>query len=190
MQNDPSESLRALGRAWGWVLFFGILTLVVGVLVVADPGGSVTFIAVVIGLQFVVAGIVRLVASFTGEGEGHRIWWILLGILSIGVGVFLIRHLNITISILPVIVGIFWIIQGIMEFFAALEHKEMPQRGWTMLMGLVGLVAGIVVVSWPIESITLLAWVLGLWLVFYGALVIVSAFHVRKLATAPIRSSG
>ena len=182
MQNDPSASLKALGKAWGWVLFFGIVTLVIGLLVVADPGGSVTFIAVVIGLQFVLAGIVRLVASFTGEGEGHRVWWILLGIFSIAVGVFLIRHLNITISILPVIVGIFWIIQGIMEFFGAVEQKDMPHRGWTMFMGVVGLIAGIVVVSWPIESITLLAWVLGLWLVFYGLLVIVSAFQVKKLA--------
>lgn len=80
------------------------------------------------------------------------------------------------------IVGIFWIIQGVMEFFGALENRAMPARGWTMFMGVVGLLAGIVVISWPIESITVLAWVLGIWMVVYGLLAIFSAFEVRKVA--------
>ncbi len=182
MPDDAAETLRTLGRSWGWILFFGIATFLLGILVVADPGGTVAFVAIVIGLQFVLAGIFRLVASLTHEGEGHRIWWILLGIVSIALGAFLLRHLNFTIALLPVIVGIFWIVQGVMEFFGALENRAMPARGWTMFMGLVGLIAGIVVVAWPITSITVLAWVLGIWMVVYGLLAIISAFEVRKLA--------
>ena len=77
--NDPAEMLQTLGRSWGWVLLFGIVTLILGILVVIDPQSSVTFVAVVIGIEIVISGIFRLVASFTAEGEGHRIWWILLG---------------------------------------------------------------------------------------------------------------
>jgi len=182
MPDQTAESLRTLGRSWGWILFFGIVTFLLGLLVVADPGGTVEFVAIVIGLQFVVAGIFRLVASLTHEGEGHRIWWILLGIVSIALGAFLLRHLNFTISLLPVIVGIFWIIQGVMEFFGALENREMAARGWTMFMGVVGLIAGIVVISWPIKSITVLAWVLGIWMVVYGLMAIFGAFEVKKAA--------
>lgn len=182
MPDTTAESLKTLGRSWGWILFFGVMTFLLGLLVVADPGGTVAFIAIVIGLQFVIAGIFRLVASLTHEGEGHRLWWILLGIVSIALGVFLLRHLNFTISLLPVIVGIFWIIQGVMEFFGALENREMAARGWTMFMGILGLIAGIVVVSWPITSITVLAWVLGIWMVVYGLMVTFSAFEVRKVA--------
>lgn len=182
MPDNAAESMRTLGRSWGWILFFGIATLLLGLLVVDDPGGTVEFIAILIGLQFVVAGIFRLVVSLTHEGKDHRIWWILLGILSIAVGAFLLRHLNFTISLLPVIVGIFWIIQGVMEFFGALENREMPARGWTMFMGAVGLIAGIVVLSWPIASITALAWVLGIWMIIYGVMAIIGAFEVRKMA--------
>jgi uncharacterized membrane protein HdeD (DUF308 family) len=180
--NDPAEMLQTLGRSWGWVLLFGIVTLILGILVVIDPQSSVTFVAVVIGIEIVISGIFRLVASFTAEGEGHRIWWILLRALSIVVGVFLIRHLDVTLSILPVVVGIFWIIQGVMEFFAAVANRDMPSRGWTMFMGVVGLVAGIVVVSWPIQSIVTLAWVLGIWLVLYGLMTIFAALQVKKFA--------
>lgn len=181
-RNDPSDTLQAVGRSWGWVLAFGLLTLLLGILVVIDPSSSVIFVAVLVGIEFVISGIFRLVASFTHEAEGHRIWWVLLGIVSIVVGVFLIRHLGVTISILPVVVGIFWIIQGVMEFFAAVANRDMPSRGWTMFMGVVGLVAGIVLVSWPIQSIVTLAWVIGIFLVVYGLMTTFSAFQVRKLA--------
>jgi uncharacterized membrane protein HdeD (DUF308 family) len=182
--NDPAEMLQTLGRSWGWVLFFGAVTLILGILVVIDPQTSVVFVAVLVGIEIVISGIFRLVASFTAEGEGHRIWWVLLGVLSIVVGVFLIRHLGVTLSILPIVVGIFWIIQGVMEFFAAIANPDMPSRGWTMVMGVLGLVAGIVVVSWPIQSIVTLAWVLGIWLAVYGLMTIVAAFQVKKFAGA------
>jgi uncharacterized membrane protein HdeD (DUF308 family) len=180
-KSDPAEMLQTLGRSWGWALFFGIVTLILGILVVIDPSSSVVFVAVLIGIEIVLSGIFRLVASFTSEGEGHRIWWILLGVLSIVVGVFLIRHLGVTISILPIVVGIFWIIQGVMESFAAVADRDMPSRGWTMFVGILGFVAGIVVVSWPIQSIVTLAWVLGIWLVVYGVMTIFGAIRLRKL---------
>ena len=113
--------------------------------------------------------------------RGTGSWWILLGVLSIVVGVFLIRHLGVTLSILPIVVGIFWIIQGVIEFFAAVANRDMPSRGWTMFMGVLGFVAGIVVVSWPIQSIVTLAWVVGIWLGVYGLMTIVAAFQVKKL---------
>jgi uncharacterized membrane protein HdeD (DUF308 family) len=180
--NDPAQQLDSLGRSWGWVLAFGLATLLIGILVVMDPSSSVVFVAVVIGIEFVLSGIFHIVASFTSVGEGHRVWMILIGILSIAVGVFLIRHLNITLSILPVIVGIFWIVQGVMEFFAAVANKEMVSRGWNMLLGVVILIAGIVVVSWPIHSIVALAWLTGLSLIFFGAMISMSAFQVKKFA--------
>ena len=180
--NDPAQQLDSLGRSWGWVLAFGLVTLLIGILVVMDPSSSVVFVAVVIGIEFVLSGIFHIVASFTSVGEGHRVWMILIGILSIAVGVFLIRHLNITLSILPVIVGIFWIVQGVMEFFAAVANKEMASRGWNMLLGVVILIAGIVVVSWPIHSIVALAWLTGISLIFFGAMISVSAFQVKKFA--------
>lgn len=180
--NDPAQTLDSLGRSWGWVLAFGLITLLIGIIVVIDPSSSVVFVAVLIGIEFVLSGIFHIVASFTSVGDGHRVWMILIGILSIALGVFLIRHLNVTLSILPVIVGIFWIVQGVMEFFAAVANKEMASRGWNMLLGVVVLIAGIVVVSWPIHSIVALAWLIGISLIFFGAMISMSAFQVKKFA--------
>ena len=181
-QSDPADMLVQVGRSWGWLLFFGIVTLLLGILVVADPASSVIFVAVMVGIWFAVAGIFRLVESFTHEGEGHRVWWIILGLLELVLGVYLIRHLHVTIAIIPIIVGILWIIQGVVEFFGGIANKDMPARGWRIFMGIVSLIAGIVVVSWPIQSIVTLAWVLGIFLIIYGIMGIVGAFQIRGLA--------
>jgi uncharacterized membrane protein HdeD (DUF308 family) len=169
----------------GWVLFFGVATFLAGLVVAAHPGGSLTVIAVFVGIEFVVGGIYRLVLSFTGEGEGHRVFLVLIGTLGLVVGSYLIRHLDITIAIMSVVIGIFWIIQGVMEFLAgASAPRQLPARRWNMFIGIVGALAGVVVLSWPIDSLVTLAWVLGLWLIIYGLLQIVASFQLRKLATA------
>ena len=89
MTADPADALVAIGRSWGWVLAFGIITLLVGILTVAWPGRTVLVVAVLFGIQLFVAGIFRLVMAFTDEGEGHRVAYALIGIFSILVGILL-----------------------------------------------------------------------------------------------------
>ena len=183
LRSDPRGMVTTLGRAWGWVLFFGIVTLVAGVMTVAWPDATILVIAILVGIQLFVSGIFRLVASFTEEGEGHRAWWVILGLLSIAVGILCLRNLFVTIAALTLVLGIVWVIQGITEFFAGVMGST-PHRGWTIFMGIVGFIAGIVVLVYPFTSILAVAWVFGVWLIFYGIMEIVLAFKIKALGGA------
>ena len=182
LESDPGDSLRAMGRSWGWILGFGILTVIAGILTIGHPGNTLFVIALIVGIELFVGGIFRLVLAFTEEGEGHRLAYALLGILSIVVGVFCMRHLFQTVAALTLIIGLFFLITGIMDFFRGLFDKDMPNRGLTILTGVLGFIAGIVVLSNPSASIVTLAWLLGIWLTVYGVLLIIAAFQVKKLA--------
>jgi uncharacterized membrane protein HdeD (DUF308 family) len=72
------------------------------------------------------------------------------------------------------------VIQGIAEFFAGIAGAT-RHRGLTILMGILGCVAGVVVLTYPINSVLALAVVLGAWLVVYGAMQIAAALAVRRL---------
>ena len=48
------------------------------------------------------------------------------------------------------------------------------------LLVLLSVVAGIVILVWPIESVTLLAWVVGIWLAILGVLEIVMSFMIKS----------
>ena len=50
-----------------------------------------------------------------------------------------------------------WVVQGIAEFFAGVAGAARAHRGLTILMGILGFVAGVVVLTYPIESVLALA---------------------------------
>lgn len=180
---SPADTIKAIGSHWGLILTFGILTLILGIAVTANPGKSVVVVAVLVGLQFLLAGIIRLVMSFTHDAEGHRIWWIILGVLSIIVGAYLIKHIGVTIVILPMIIGILWLVQGVMEFFGGISAPTGTKgRGWEIFLGMIGFFAGIILLVYPISSIVTLAWIVGIWMIFYGFVTIFGAFQVKKAA--------
>ena len=66
-RTDIADSMASLGRHWIWLLSFGVLTLIAGVAVVAWPGPTVIVIAVLFGIQLIVAGIFQFVAAFAGS---------------------------------------------------------------------------------------------------------------------------
>jgi uncharacterized membrane protein HdeD (DUF308 family) len=81
LRTDAADLLAGIGRHWGWVLTFGIITLLAGVLVVIWPGRTIEVIAVLFGIQLIVAGIFRFVAAFAADEEsgGTRVLLALLG---------------------------------------------------------------------------------------------------------------
>jgi uncharacterized membrane protein HdeD (DUF308 family) len=189
MRSDPKDMLTTLSRAWGWVLFFGIVTLVAGLMTVAWPDETILVVAILVGIQLFVSGIFRLVAAFTDEGEGHRAWWAILGLLSIAVGIMCLRNLFVTIAALTLVLGIVWVIQGITEFFAGVMGSA-PHRTWTIFMGIIGFIAGVVVLTYPFTSILAVAWVFGVWLIFYGVMQIVVALKIKQVAEAAAQTPG
>ena len=101
--------------------------------------------------------------------------------LSILVGILCLRHIFQTVAVLALILGIYWVIVGTLEFFSGVFVKDLPHRGWTIFIGALGFIAGLVVLFQPAISLATLAWVLGIWLIVYGAVEIVVSFGVRKL---------
>jgi uncharacterized membrane protein HdeD (DUF308 family) len=188
-RTDAADMLAGIGRHWGWALTFGIITLLAGLLTLVWPGRTIVVVAVLFGAQLVVAGIFRFVAALASDDESGatRVPLALLGVLSFVVGLYALRHILITIAALALLLGIFWIVNGAVEAFTALSHRGMQGRGWTIFMGLLSVVAGVVVLVYPGISLATLAVVLGFWLLVFGIMEIVLAFRLRSLGHAAAR---
>ena len=138
LRGDPADMVARVGRHWGWVLGFGIVTFVLGILALAWPGRTLIVVAVVFGAQLVVMGIFRFVSAFASADltGGTRVLLALLGVLSLIIGLYAVRHVLVTLLALAVLLGIFWVVNGAVELFSALSHREMQGRGWTAFMGI------------------------------------------------------
>jgi uncharacterized membrane protein HdeD (DUF308 family) len=181
-RTDSTDMLGSLGASWGWILFYGIVTLLLGIAVLVWPAASLITLAILFGIQLLVAGIFEIVAAFAREEEtgGMRVLYAILGILSIIVGIWCLRNPGFTVLTLSLLLGIFWVVHGLIEMVSAIADSSTPSRGWRIFGGILSVLAGLVVLVWPGITPFVLIWVLGIFLVVYGIILIISSFGVRS----------
>jgi len=185
-RTDPADMLSRVARNWGWALAFGILTVALGIVALAWPGRTLVVLAVLFGIQLIVTGIFRFVAAFAFDmlSGGTRVLMALLGVLSLIIGIYAVRHLAVSLLALGLLLGIYWVVSGVTELFTAISHQEMSGRGWTALMGGLSVVAGLILVSYPGISLVALAVIVSVWLLVFGFGEIALAFQLRRLGHA------
>ncbi|MFF7543854.1 HdeD family acid-resistance protein [Streptomyces canus] len=166
--SDPADVLARLGRSWTWILCSAVATLVPGVLVLVWPDETLHVLAVLIGLYLLVTGAFRFVAVFGREEHGERLPGLLLAVLYVLAGVLSLRNPLQTIAALSLVVGVVWLVSGILTLYTALAAKDLPHRGVVLGAAMLAIVAGIVVLALPTESARALTRLLGLWLVLLG----------------------
>jgi uncharacterized membrane protein HdeD (DUF308 family) len=175
--------MTSLGRtAWLAVLTAAVGCVAVGILLLAWPTATLTIVAILLGASLLVSGLLRLFDGFTARAEsgGMRAAYIVVGLLAILVGLYCLRHRDVTIFLLALLVGAYWIVHGVADLAVAATSGPMPGRGLKVAAGLFSLAAGIVVLFWPAISLVLLLTILGAWLLFYGVLLAVLAFRLRR----------
>ncbi|OIJ68903.1 HdeD family acid-resistance protein [Streptomyces mangrovisoli] len=180
---DPQDFLADLGDSWIWALGLALATLIPGVVVLVWPEETLHVLAVVIGLHFLVVAVFGFVNAFSrsrNESGGGRLLRALIAFAALVVGVLCLRHPLQTIAVLALVIGLFWLLSGAMTLYIAIADRNLPHRGLVIATSTLGIVAGIVVLCFPVDSAVALARLLGLWLVLLGVAELVMAFMVRS----------
>jgi uncharacterized membrane protein HdeD (DUF308 family) len=179
---DGADVLARASWHWGWTMAFGIISLLAGVAVLAWPGRTLIVVAVLFGIQLVVTGIFRFVAAFASEDltGGTRVLLAVLGVLSLIIGLYAVRHVLVTLLALALLLGIYWIVNGAVELFMALSAPGVPGRGWTVVVGVLSVLAGLLVLVYPAISLLTLVVVLSVWLLVLGLMEITLAIRARS----------
>lgn len=71
---------------------------------------------------------------------------------------------------------------------AAVSDRGYPGRGWAILSGIVTVIAGIITLAYPFDSIAVLTLVVGVWLVIIGLFEIGAALSIRKDAKTVVNA--
>ena len=175
-EDEPPAGV--LSASWQAALFLGVVTLIIGLIVTFHPTTSLNVIAVLLGILSIVSGLFNLIRVFDPR-ERHRVWLGIAGLLFIVVGVILIRHLHLTRSIIGLVIGLTWIVQGLTALIGGISGGVREGRAWWIIFGVVSLIAGIVVVSAPASSLDVLAVLLGIWFIIMGIFEIIGGFLLR-----------
>ncbi len=178
--------LGTIGKHWGVLLSFGVVTAGLGIAIMVWPQITVGVMALLLGISLLVTGVFSLVASFTQPDQqtATRVLAAISGVLSIALGVVAFRGISQATAILALIVGIGWLVRGTFDLVAGLSAPGTPGRGWVIAGGVLSIVAGLAVLLWPSITLTALAWLVGLWLLVIGLVQVISAFALRRAAAS------
>jgi uncharacterized membrane protein HdeD (DUF308 family) len=181
MESTPIPTL--LPHLWKSTLVSGILSLILGVLVLAWPGISILAAAIAFGVYLLITGAAQVVFAFSLHvSAGSRILLFISGAASLILAVLAFRHFGqgYAVLLLAIWIGVGFIFRGVATTVSAISDPTLPGRAWSIFVGVISLLAGIVVMASPFDSIVTLAIVVGVWFVIIGVFEIVSSFGIRK----------
>ncbi|WP_299561972.1 HdeD family acid-resistance protein [uncultured Mycolicibacterium sp.] len=184
METKTAPSL--LRYLWSSTLVSGLLAVLLGVLVLVWPGESIVAAAVLFGAYLLVSGIAQVVFAFALDFlGGGRVLLFISGAASLVLAVLSIRQLwegnvDLVVLLLAIWIGVGFMFRGVATTISAISDRTMPGRGWAIFFGVVTLLAGVVTLAWPFESLAVLTLVVGVWLIVLGVFEVIAAFSFRK----------
>jgi len=175
MSTSTSE-LRPVTSLWWLVALYGLAVFALGIFLVVSPHETIKTFTVVLGIFLLVDGVLAILGSIFGRGEGRGLL-ALIGVLSMIAGLVLIKRPSETLVLLILIVGVWLVVAGVARLVSAFSLPE--GRGMSIAIALLDLVAGIVLLAWPKLGLATFAVILGIALILRGLLFIASGWALR-----------
>jgi uncharacterized membrane protein HdeD (DUF308 family) len=182
-----SKMSAAVREHWKAFLFEGILLVILGLAAMIAPLIAGLAFTIFLGWMFLISGIVGLAATFWARAMPGFWWSLISALLAIGAGVVLLIQPAQGVLTLTIVIGAYFLAEGVASIMYALEHRrELSDRwSWMLFSGLLDiLIAFMIIAGLPGSAEWAIGLLVGINLVFGGASLIGMALAARKGAAA------
>src|SRR5438094_10608492 len=180
---DPMTTV--LLRNWWALALRGVLAILLGVAVVVLPGVTLAALVVLFGAYALVDGVLAMIAGVRAA-ERHERWWspVLKGLAGIAAGVVTFVQPALTALALLYLIGGWGIVTGVLEIVVAV-HLHRAHGEWLLVLnGILSVLFGLFVIVWPGTGVLTLLWMVGVYAIVFGVVLLVLAFRLRNLQGA------
>ncbi len=174
---EDATTLETRQAPWWLLLLGGILTVIVGILLLTHPAKTTVALVWALGLYWVIQGTFTLIGMFLDHSAWG--WKLFIGLLSILAGIIVMRHPIVSAAVVPtfliLLLGIQGLIVGIVMLVMAFKGG-----GWGMgILGVLSIIFGIILIANFTAPGAVLAfvWAAGILAIAGGAIQIVQAFR-------------
>ncbi|MBW8753550.1 MAG: DUF308 domain-containing protein [Sphingomonadales bacterium] len=178
-------------RNWGWFALRGVLAIALGVGALLLPAAALFAFATIFAAYSFVDGVFALASGIRGARSREERWGMLVlsGLAGIAVGViFLFFPLlgTVAYAVLAVVMVAVWaILTGALEIAAAWRLRRVMTGEWLLILsGALSVLLGLflIVMLWTAPRVTLLsvAWLIGIYALAAGVVLLVLAFRLRR----------
>ena len=165
-----------------------ILYLVLGLVLLIWPAASSLALCRLLGAALLLYGLFNLVGFFLRDsGMGAFRLELFLGVVATGVGIFFLVQPRLVLSFLPIVMGVYVVIDSAVALKRTLELYRMEYHRWwlSLVLALVGIVLGLVLVFRPFAVTTTFFRLVGVVFLYLGISDFWSLWRVTSLVRDP-----
>ena len=180
--SGPVAVVETFRLNWWLLALRGLIAVVFGVLAFMWPQATLITLVLLFGAFALVNGILSLIlAAKIPKGYPRVASLILGGLLGILVGLLTFIMPGITALGLLILIAVWAVVTGIMEFVTAVRLRKIITNEWLlMLAGIASVAFGVILLLQPAAGALALIWLIATWAVVFGILLIIVAFRMRN----------
>ena len=184
--NLQSKMSAAVREHWKAFLFEGILLAVLGIAALILPPLASLAITIFLGWMFLISGIGGLIVTFWARNMPGFWWSLISAALAVFAGMILLARPMQAVLTLTIVLGAYFLAEGVATIMYALEHRrELTGRwSWLVISGLVDIVISFLVITGlPSSAEWAIGILVGINLLFGGATLIGISLAARNSNT-------
>jgi uncharacterized membrane protein HdeD (DUF308 family) len=165
------------GGAAGWLAgVVGVLSILVGIAALVWPGPTLLAVGILFGAYLAVWGVMLLIAGIGREdvSGGLRVLDVLMGLVAVFAGLLLMVRPGESVVTAALVLGFWWCMLGTVQIVRGIVDAE--GRMWNLIWGVIGLIAGVIILASPEIGLGTLVLIVGIGLICQGALELMVAF--------------
>lgn len=172
---------KATDRASWMLIVRGIVAVIFGIIVAVWPASTLLVIVWLFGIFAIVDGIVGIVHWIAGRTD--RSIWVLVGsIISVIAGLIAIIWPGVTVLAMTFVIGFWAILLGASQIAIAVRGRRLSTSWWMWLVaGIITLAFGLVLVFAPGTGVLSLLWLLSLFAILEGVVLIVLGIALKRV---------
>ena len=178
-----SEMNAAVKAHWKAFLFEGILLAVLGLAAMIVPPLASLAVAIFLGWMFLISGIAGLVVTYWARAMPGFWWSLVSAALAVFAGLVLLARPGQGVLTLTIVVGLYFLVEGITTIMYAREHRrELSERwSWLLVSGVMDILISCLIISGlPGSAEWAIGLLVGINLVLGGASLVGMALAARK----------
>ncbi len=165
---------------WWLVALLGLLSIVVGVLALAYPDITLLALGLFFGVNLLFAGTLWVIVGVDEDsGAGGRALRLIVGFLAILAGLVCLVRPGASLLALLIVVAFWFVMVGVADLARA--FSEPRHRVFSAILGVIGIAAGVIIVSNPDIGLSTLALLAGIAFVVRGTVELIAGFALRSL---------
>jgi uncharacterized membrane protein HdeD (DUF308 family) len=167
----------------GWsIALRGVLAIIFGIIALTSPRIAAAAFVVVFAIYAILDGVVAFsTAARRGRAGLHWGWFLFEGLVSVAAGVLSLVYPGMTLLILTLFIAIRALVVGMLEIGGAIAWKGMDSRWLLGITGVVSILFGLVLLWNPAAGTFALIWVIGIYAIVFGAMLVALGLRVHGL---------